>query len=643
MSSADRFCNSIITVQTPPPPPEPPPATHPRFRHRHITTTIRPAIDVTTATSPAIPSCIYVYVLNITPPPLTSTTMLIFSHSFVLSHILDPAVKYKKFTFLECESVLITSMVYKGAHVLVIESKETSGCRILLNRRDLMTLQYLEWIIFETVSRKINIVRPNNILNQLEQISEYFKTDFNIDKSATLDEVISIIRGIHIELITKHIPKNKQSFLTQIILFATEQLAINWMTKSKNSLKTVDTPSEFISPTKRKKMHDVEELKFYTEIFDVEMLQPSLLRYSSMSPLLRYNEDDPSQSRGADEEKGLREYLTAWAPIQKTKPRPIHAVDENDGPTYFNRQPSSPPSLSDFIDGNNVYIHIGLNPELLFNYVVCITSNSQCVKMSVELFQSLNTLLNTANFRLLSHLLLKEFKLMSIEEFNRVNILLIKCLQQDQNVQLTKENVKKILQLSDAMREVIQMKNIYARSASLLQACKISIFLEKEMPLPKDTKISDVEDYLEYIEAKKLKERISVQGTCLIADLKIKELKQLARGWLKSTDRGQEHFGIQPANLLFNMKCLFSLASICTSQAAFCRLFNLLGVCEQKPLKLEDIPGDFNFCISTPLISYRISENKNAKPLFVKLNSPFSTVISADSSCKAKCKRPYFE
>ncbi|KAE9522452.1 hypothetical protein AGLY_017113 [Aphis glycines] len=313
----------------------------------------------------------------------------------ILSHILDPAVKYKKFTFLECESVLITSMVYRGEHVLVVESKETSGCRILLNRRDLMTIQDLEWMVFETVSRKINIVRPN-ILNQLEQISEYFKTDFNIDKSATLDEVISIIRGIHIELIAKHIQKNNQSFLTQIILFATEQHAINWMTKSRNS-------------------------------------------------------------------------------------------------------------------------------------------NSQCVKMSVELFQSINTLLNNVNFRLPSHLLLKEFKLMSIEEINGFNILSIKCLQQDQNVQLTKENVKKILQLSDAMEEVIQMKNMYVRSASLLQACKISMFLGKEMPLPKDTKISDVEDYLEHVEVKKLKERISVQGTCLIADLKIKALKQLARGWLSSS------------------------------------------------------------------------------------------------------------
>ncbi|KAF0709216.1 Uncharacterized protein FWK35_00028494 [Aphis craccivora] len=87
-------------------------------------------------------------------------------------------------------------------------------------------------------------------------------------------------------------------------------------------------------------------LGFYTETFDVEMLQPSPPRYSSISTLIRYNEDDPSQSRSADEETGLREYLVtnlinpleiAWTPIRKTIPRTIHAVDENDGPTYFNR------------------------------------------------------------------------------------------------------------------------------------------------------------------------------------------------------------------------------------------------------------------------------------------------------------------
>jgi hypothetical protein len=149
----------------------------------------------------------------------------------ILSHILDTAVRYKKIIFLEDEFALLTSMVYKGEHMLVIESKQKNGCRIILSRRDLLTIQDLEWTIFETVTRKNDIVR-SIILNQFDQITEYFKTDFNIDKSATLEEVISIIKGIHTELIAKHIPKNKQSFLNQIKLFATEQLAINWMKKS---------------------------------------------------------------------------------------------------------------------------------------------------------------------------------------------------------------------------------------------------------------------------------------------------------------------------------------------------------------------------------------------------------------------------
>jgi len=56
------------------------------------------------------------------------------------------------------------------------------------------------------------------------------------------------------------------------------------------------------------------------------------------------------------------------------------------------------------------------------------------------------------------------------------------------------------------------------------------MFLGNEMPLPKNTNLSDDEDYLEHIEVKKLKERISIKDTCLIADLKIKALEKLAKG-----------------------------------------------------------------------------------------------------------------
>jgi len=154
----------------------------------------------------------------------------------VLSYILDAATRHKNIIFLEDEFVLLTSMVYKGENVLVVESKKIDGCRTILNRRDLMTVQDLETTILETITMKIAITRPI-ILNQIDQISEYLNTDFKVDKSAKLEEIVSIIKGIHTELIANHIPKNKQSFINQIKLLATEQLAIKWMEKLNNSIK----------------------------------------------------------------------------------------------------------------------------------------------------------------------------------------------------------------------------------------------------------------------------------------------------------------------------------------------------------------------------------------------------------------------
>ncbi|KAL4091156.1 hypothetical protein QTP88_025893 [Uroleucon formosanum] len=56
-------------------------------------------------------------------------------------------------------------------------------------------------------------------------------------------------------------------------------------------------------------MQEAEELKYYMQVFN--MLQLSPPRYSSMSPLATHDEE-PSQSRGADEERGLREFLTGY-------------------------------------------------------------------------------------------------------------------------------------------------------------------------------------------------------------------------------------------------------------------------------------------------------------------------------------------
>jgi len=59
----------------------------------------------------------------------------------ILSFILNIPQSYKRMIFLY--SYKISIMVYSGSNVLVIESKDIDGCRVLLNRKDLIRLQEL--------------------------------------------------------------------------------------------------------------------------------------------------------------------------------------------------------------------------------------------------------------------------------------------------------------------------------------------------------------------------------------------------------------------------------------------------------------------------------------------------------------------
>lgn len=83
-------------------------------------------------------------------------------------------------------------MVYQGENVLVIESKKKEGCRVLLDRTTLLKLQYLEESIFETVTRKTNIIRPV-VLNQFAMIGNYIDQEFTkVDKPPKTNEEMMI-------------------------------------------------------------------------------------------------------------------------------------------------------------------------------------------------------------------------------------------------------------------------------------------------------------------------------------------------------------------------------------------------------------------------------------------------------------------
>jgi len=90
----------------------------------------------------------------------------------ILSCILDTLQKYKRLNFFEDDMMKLSSMVYTMENVLVIETKAQDGCRVWLNRTDLIRLQYLERSIIETIIRKEVYTVPL-IRKQFEEFAMY--------------------------------------------------------------------------------------------------------------------------------------------------------------------------------------------------------------------------------------------------------------------------------------------------------------------------------------------------------------------------------------------------------------------------------------------------------------------------------------
>ncbi|KAL4153099.1 hypothetical protein QTP88_000932 [Uroleucon formosanum] len=274
----------------------------------------------------------------------------------ILSFVLKQPEKYKGTLFLETEFYKLSSMMYSGENVLVIESKTREECRILLNRADLIHLQYLEWCIFETITRKSTIIQPA-ALKQFDIFLKYIDVEFTKVDSPPKnpEEMVTFIKNVRDESIISKIAKNEVNLISQIKIYASSQLAAQWAQRWGGEM----------SP----------------ELFaESEMRLISPPRYSSMSPMY----EDLSQARAADKDRGINEFLrqinptqATWAPT-KTLPVPSSlptsfidtlpdydsdnfaqdpygriksyrniepsptspAVDENDGPTSFNRSPS---------------------------------------------------------------------------------------------------------------------------------------------------------------------------------------------------------------------------------------------------------------------------------------------------------------
>ncbi|KAF0711234.1 Uncharacterized protein FWK35_00028687 [Aphis craccivora] len=264
----------------------------------------------------------------------------------ILSFILDVPQKCRKQIFLEDEFTAMSNMVYRGENVLVNETKKKEGCRVLLDRKNLLKLQYIEESIFETIARKSTIIQPV-VLRQFEIIGNYIDREFT-----NADDIVK-----NIEL----------NFVSQLKMFAAQKLAEKCLRWSKEM-----SPELFVDP--------------------ISPLSPPIIPKKCSSPSPQYNDDNDAQPPPTKpwditprqlfspcffdgECSQINPTQATWAPtrslpIDTSPPSPLpvaidhghdsdnftqhplwynnrikststsHAVDENDGPTSFNNSPS---------------------------------------------------------------------------------------------------------------------------------------------------------------------------------------------------------------------------------------------------------------------------------------------------------------
>ncbi|XP_050064987.1 uncharacterized protein LOC126553916 [Aphis gossypii] len=203
----------------------------------------------------------------------------------ILSFISGTPHKYKRVIFYEDAEIKLSSMMYSGENVLVIDTKNRDGCRVLLNRGDLLRLQYLECSIFESIVRKEVFIAPL-VIKQYEEIVEYHDKKFSQHKSPpkTVDEMVVFIKNIQDDRVVKSIP----NLSNQIQICAAEQLAESLLHQRAKNSHEYSNETTVISP----------------------MLPPT-----PMSP------STPMST-----------------PPSFTMQSPSRAVNENDGPLQFNRR-----------------------------------------------------------------------------------------------------------------------------------------------------------------------------------------------------------------------------------------------------------------------------------------------------------------
>ncbi|KAE9530125.1 hypothetical protein AGLY_011587 [Aphis glycines] len=143
----------------------------------------------------------------------------------ILSFISDTPQKYKRVIFYEDEKMKLSSMMYSGENVLVIETKNRDGCRSIV-RKEVFTALL--------------------IIKQYEEIVEYLDKKCRQHKSPpkTVNEMVVFYKNIQDDRVDKSIP----NFSNQIQMCAAEQLAESLLHQTANNSHEYSNETTVISP-----------------------------------------------------------------------------------------------------------------------------------------------------------------------------------------------------------------------------------------------------------------------------------------------------------------------------------------------------------------------------------------------------------
>ena len=151
----------------------------------------------------------------------------------ILSVILDVPTKTRSVIFLKDDFTLLTKIVYRGENNLVLESQNQTGCRVLFNRENLLSLQNLETSILNIVLRKSTFIRPI-VVSQIAEIHEYLnKERVQGNMPMIFDEVKKTILRSNIQSTAE------PNFINQLKLMATEQVAERWYGRDEIDFKVI--------------------------------------------------------------------------------------------------------------------------------------------------------------------------------------------------------------------------------------------------------------------------------------------------------------------------------------------------------------------------------------------------------------------